>query len=70
MGAHGTNAFLLSDHIAHIVELLGDIPPHFALSGRYSREYFNRRGELENVTFGGEPFRGNVAPMQAYSKFV
>lgn len=37
----------MSDHIAHIVELLGDIPPHFALSGRYSREYFNRRGKLE-----------------------
>ncbi|XP_034290050.1 SRSF protein kinase 3 isoform X3 [Pantherophis guttatus] len=37
------------DHIAHIVELLGDIPPHFALSGRYSREYFNRRGELRHI---------------------
>ncbi|KAG8129873.1 hypothetical protein E2320_016506 [Naja naja] len=36
-------------HIAHIVELLGDIPPHFALSGRYSREYFNRRGELRHI---------------------
>uniref|UniRef100_A0A673J514 non-specific serine/threonine protein kinase n=1 Tax=Sinocyclocheilus rhinocerous TaxID=307959 RepID=A0A673J514_9TELE len=31
------------DHIAHVIELLGPIPPHFALSGRYSREYFNRR---------------------------
>ncbi|XP_053156300.1 SRSF protein kinase 3 [Hemicordylus capensis] len=37
------------DHIAHIVELLGDIPPHFALSGRYSREYFNRRGDLRHI---------------------
>lgn len=35
---------LSTDHIAHIVELLGDIPPAFALSGRYSREFFNRRG--------------------------
>lgn len=34
-----------TDHIAHIVELLGDIPPAFALSGRYSREFFNRRGK-------------------------
>uniref|UniRef100_A0A452GRA8 non-specific serine/threonine protein kinase n=1 Tax=Gopherus agassizii TaxID=38772 RepID=A0A452GRA8_9SAUR len=33
------------DHIAHMVELLGEIPPQFALSGRYSREYFTRRGE-------------------------
>ncbi|KAE8583427.1 hypothetical protein XENTR_v10020509 [Xenopus tropicalis] len=37
------------DHIAHIIELLGDIPPHFALSGRYSREYFSRRGELRHI---------------------
>lgn len=37
------------DHIAHIIELLGAIPPHFALSGRYSREYFNRRGELRHI---------------------
>ncbi|XP_069501483.1 SRSF protein kinase 3 isoform X2 [Ambystoma mexicanum] len=37
------------DHIAHVIELLGDIPPHFALSGRYSREYFTRRGELRHI---------------------
>ncbi|KAG8447887.1 hypothetical protein GDO86_015122 [Hymenochirus boettgeri] len=37
------------DHIAHIIELLGDIPPHFALSGRYSREYFTRRGDLRHI---------------------
>ncbi|KAG2455822.1 SRPK3 kinase, partial [Polypterus senegalus] len=38
------------DHIAHIIELLGVIPPHFALSGKYSREYFNRKGELRHIT--------------------
>lgn len=37
--------YCFPDHIAHIIELLGSIPPHFALSGRYSREYFNRRGD-------------------------
>ncbi|XP_051964940.1 SRSF protein kinase 3-like [Xyrauchen texanus] len=37
------------DHIAHIIELLGPIPPHFALSGRYSSEYFNHRGELRHI---------------------
>lgn len=36
---------LFIDHLAHIIELLGAIPTHFALSGRYSREYFNRRGK-------------------------
>uniref|UniRef100_A0A7N6A083 non-specific serine/threonine protein kinase n=1 Tax=Anabas testudineus TaxID=64144 RepID=A0A7N6A083_ANATE len=38
------------DHIAHITELLGPIPLPFALSGRYSREYFNRRGELRHIS--------------------
>ncbi|KAM9785581.1 SRSF protein kinase 3 [Neosynchiropus ocellatus] len=38
------------DHIAHIIELLGAIPIPFALSGRYSREYFNRRGELRHIS--------------------
>ncbi|TMS01287.1 SRSF protein kinase 3 [Larimichthys crocea] len=38
------------DHIAHIIELLGPIPLPFAQSGRYSREYFNRRGELRHIS--------------------
>ncbi|OQV19374.1 SRSF protein kinase 2 [Hypsibius exemplaris] len=38
------------DHIAHIIELLGNIPRHLALAGTYSREYFNRRGELRNIS--------------------
>ncbi|XP_035999875.1 SRSF protein kinase 3 [Fundulus heteroclitus] len=38
------------DHIAHIIELLGPMPVPFALSGRYSREYFNRRGELRHIS--------------------
>ncbi|XP_069798543.1 SRSF protein kinase 3-like, partial [Narcine bancroftii] len=37
------------DHIAHMIELLGNIPAHFALSGRYSREFFNRRGDLRHI---------------------
>ncbi|XP_062855288.1 SRSF protein kinase 3 [Trichomycterus rosablanca] len=38
------------DHLAHVIELLGSIPSHFALSGRYSREYFNHRGELRHIS--------------------
>ncbi|XP_037628601.1 SRSF protein kinase 3 isoform X1 [Sebastes umbrosus] len=38
------------DHIAHVIELLGPIPLPFGLSGRYSREYFNRRGELRHIS--------------------
>ncbi|CAD5124939.1 DgyrCDS13183 [Dimorphilus gyrociliatus] len=38
------------DHIAHIIELLGPIPKHIALSGRYSREYFNKKGDLRHIS--------------------
>uniref|UniRef100_A0A8C6PNH2 non-specific serine/threonine protein kinase n=1 Tax=Nothobranchius furzeri TaxID=105023 RepID=A0A8C6PNH2_NOTFU len=38
------------DHIAHIIELLGCIPRHFALSGKYSREFFNRRDHIALIT--------------------
>ncbi|XP_058678458.1 SRSF protein kinase 3 [Ammospiza caudacuta] len=37
------------DHIAHVIELLGEIPRHVALGGRYSREFFNRKGELRHI---------------------
>jgi len=33
------------DHLAHMIELLGDIPPRIAFSGRYSKEFFNKRGK-------------------------
>lgn len=33
------------DHLAHVIELLGPIPKHIALEGKYSREFFNKRGK-------------------------
>ncbi|KAG7096230.1 hypothetical protein E1B28_003681 [Marasmius oreades] len=38
------------DHLAQIIELLGPIPPSMVLTGKYSREYFNRRGELRHIS--------------------
>lgn len=38
------------DHLAHIIELVGPIPRHMAFSGKYSREFFNKRGELRHIT--------------------
>ncbi|BFZ10437.1 hypothetical protein BsWGS_13475 [Bradybaena similaris] len=38
------------DHLAHIIELIGPIPRHISLSGKYSREFFNRRGELRHIS--------------------
>ncbi|KAI8851368.1 kinase-like domain-containing protein [Chytridium lagenaria] len=37
------------DHMAQIIELLGHFPKNVALSGKYSAEIFNRRGELRHI---------------------
>ena len=34
------------DHLAHVIELLGRIPKHIALSGKYSREFFDKKGKF------------------------
>jgi serine/threonine protein kinase len=47
------------DHIAHIVELLGPIPKRISLMGKYSREFFNKRGELAHIE--------NLRPWNLYS---
>ncbi|XP_072238906.1 SRSF protein kinase 3-like isoform X2 [Leuresthes tenuis] len=38
------------DHIAHIIELLGPLPSQFALSGKNSKRYFNRKGQLRRIS--------------------
>jgi hypothetical protein len=37
------------DHIAQIMELLGDFPLHFVRSGIYSNDIFNNRGISSTV---------------------
>ncbi|XP_010535640.1 PREDICTED: SRSF protein kinase 2-like [Tarenaya hassleriana] len=37
------------DHLALMMELFGMMPRKIALSGRYSRDYFNRYGELRHI---------------------
>ncbi|XP_071454370.1 SRSF protein kinase 3-like [Hetaerina americana] len=39
------------DQIAHIIELLGDIPRRIALSGNNSLRFFNKKCELRNIPF-------------------
>ncbi|XP_028853694.1 SRSF protein kinase 2-like [Denticeps clupeoides] len=46
----GENYSREEDHIAHIIELLGPIPLEFAWSGRLSRKYFNRKGNLRHIS--------------------
>jgi len=38
------------DHLAHIIELAGPIPRGIATSGKYSKEFFRKNGELRNIT--------------------
>uniref|UniRef100_A0A7N6BJ76 non-specific serine/threonine protein kinase n=1 Tax=Anabas testudineus TaxID=64144 RepID=A0A7N6BJ76_ANATE len=38
------------DHLALMIELLGKIPRHYALSGKYSQDFFTRRGDLKHIT--------------------
>ncbi|CAM9243495.1 unnamed protein product, partial [Phaeothamnion confervicola] len=38
------------DHLAQCMELLGRFPPRLSTEGKYSRQYFNRRGELRHIS--------------------
>ena len=37
------------DHLAQMIELLGRMPRSVSLSGKNSREYFNREGRLRHI---------------------
>ncbi|RNA07691.1 SRSF kinase 3-like isoform X2 [Brachionus plicatilis] len=45
----GENYSRDEDHIAHIIELLGPIPYDIAVSGKYSAEFFTKRGQLRHI---------------------
>jgi serine/threonine-protein kinase SRPK3 len=34
------------DHIAQIIELMGELPRSVAFAGKYSHEFFNRKGAI------------------------
>jgi serine/threonine protein kinase len=38
------------DHLAHSMELRGHGTKHIAVSGKYSKEFFRKNGELRNIT--------------------
>ncbi|XP_069701258.1 SRSF protein kinase 3-like [Periplaneta americana] len=38
------------DHLAHIIELLGEIPRRIAMSGKHSRQFFTKKCELRHIT--------------------
>merc|ERR1712059_149851 len=38
------------DHLAHIIELVGVIPKNIAFSGKYSKDFFKKNGDLRHIT--------------------
>lgn len=38
------------DHIAQVIELIGDFPQSLAFSGKYSSRFFNRKGKVNPFT--------------------
>nr|GAT46892.1 kinase-like protein [Mycena chlorophos] len=38
------------DHMAQIMELVGEVPKAISAGGKYSSEFFNRRGELRHIS--------------------
>uniref|UniRef100_A0A674AVZ9 non-specific serine/threonine protein kinase n=1 Tax=Salmo trutta TaxID=8032 RepID=A0A674AVZ9_SALTR len=38
------------DHIALIIELLGKVPKKLILAGKYSKEFFTKKGDLRHIT--------------------
>ncbi|CAK5265408.1 unnamed protein product [Mycena citricolor] len=48
--AKGTRYTKDDDHMAQILELVGDVPKAIAFGGKYSSEFFNRRGELRHIS--------------------
>jgi len=45
----GTKYSKDDDHIAQMMELVGEFPKNFSLSGKWSSEFFNRKGELRHI---------------------
>ena len=45
----GENYSRDEDHIAHVIELLGPIPYDIAMMGKYSGEFFSKRGQLRHI---------------------
>lgn len=45
----GENYTRDEDHIALIMELLGMVPRSIALGGKYSKDYFTKKGELKHI---------------------
>ena len=48
--AAGTRYNKDDDHIAQIIELIGEFPKPVAFAGKYSSEFFNRKGAPSSLS--------------------
>jgi serine/threonine protein kinase len=46
----GDNYSRDEDHLAHIIELLGTIPPSLIMRGKHGLKYFTSYGQLRHIT--------------------
>jgi serine/threonine-protein kinase SRPK3 len=53
--ASGTRYSKDDDHIAQIIELMGEFPKTLAYSGKYSGDFFNRKGTSIAPRSASEP---------------
>ena len=57
------------DHLALMMEMLGKLPKKLALSGRYSRNYYNKDGKLKNIKkMNWDPLKAVMENEYNYSK--
>lgn len=57
------------DHLAHIIELCGHIPPNIALAGKYSKHLFRKNGE-SSTTVHSVLVRGGVLYFQTLRLYL
>lgn len=53
------------DHLAHIIELLGEIPRRIIAMGKNSKQFFNKKNELRHIT-GLKPWGLEAVLMEKY----
>ncbi|KAF5288266.1 hypothetical protein FQA39_LY04034 [Lamprigera yunnana] len=53
------------DHLAHIIELLGEIPKRIILLGKNSKQFFNKKNELRHIT-GLKPWGLEAVLLEKY----
>ena len=58
------------DHIAQIIELMGEFPKSLAFSGKYSSDFFNRRGPCHLLSPRASVVDANlVCPLRSHTLF-